>query len=58
MTARDDLLRAVQEYEALMTHSAGLNAEVPYHRKEAIQVRRRCGRYAPMLARHGVTGTY
>lgn len=41
MTARNDLLRAVQEYEALMTHSAGLTAEVPDHRKEAIQVRRR-----------------
>lgn len=40
MTARDDLIRVVHEYEALLAHSAGLNAEVPDHRKEAIQVRR------------------
>ncbi|WP_287459374.1 hypothetical protein [Sphingomonas sp.] len=53
MTARDDLIRAVHEYEALLTHSAGLNAEVPDHRKEAIQVRRRI---SEMLAAIASTG--
>lgn len=40
MSARDDLLPAVGEFEALMSHSAGLNADVADHRKEAIQIRR------------------
>lgn len=40
MIARENLLRAVQEYEAILARSAQLDANLPDHRKEAIKIRR------------------
>lgn len=40
MATREELLQAVQEYEAILRRSAELDANIPDHRKEAIKIRR------------------
>lgn len=53
MTARDNLLQAIQELQDLLSHSSTLNADVPEHRMKAIQLRRQFSKTFGAIAASG-----